>query len=141
MMAPCAPMPCEQASVGLSPDEFIKGKDAGLTETRLSLIKKKGLKNSNVYKKANISKQQFSKIINDPNAKPSKQTAIALSLAPEPDLDETKDLIGRAGYALTNSSAFDLIIRYFIERMQFNVMKSILRCMNLTNLCWDHKDR
>lgn len=72
--------------------------------TLLSLIKKKGLKNSNVYKKANISKQHFSKIINDPNAKPSKQTAIALALALELDLYATRDLIGRAGFALTNSS-------------------------------------
>lgn len=123
MMAPCTPTPCEKASVDLSLDDFIKEKDAGFTETLLSLIKKKGLKNSSVYKKANISKQHFSKLINDPNAKPSKQTAIALALALELDLDETKDLIGRAGFALTNSSTFDLIIRYFIEHKQFNVIE------------------
>ena len=76
-----------------------------------------------IYKKANISKQHFSKIINDPNAKPSKSTAIALALALELDLEGTKDLIGRAGYALTNSSTFDLIIRYFIEHKQFNVIE------------------
>ena len=76
-----------------------------------------------VYKKANISKQHFSKIINDPNAKPSKPTAIALALALELDLEGTRDLIGRAGYALTNSSTFDLIIRYFIEQKQYNVIE------------------
>ena len=116
-------MPCEMASAGLSLEDFIKEKDAGFTETLLSLIKKKGLKNSAVYKKANISKQHFSKILNDPNAKPSKQTAIALALALELDLGVTKDLIRRAGYALTNSSTFDLIIRYFIEHKQFNVIE------------------
>lgn len=121
MMAPCAPAPCAKSSLSL--DDFIKEKDAGFTETLLSLIKKKGVKNSAVYKKANISKQHFSKIINDPNAKPSKQTAIALALALELDLDGTRDLIGRAGYALTNSSTFDLIIRYFIEHKQFNVIE------------------
>ena len=119
--APCAAMPC--VPVPMSLDEFIKAKDAGFTETLLELIQKKGLKNSAVYKKANISKQHFSKIINDPNAKPSKQTAIALALALELDLEGTKDLIGRAGYALTNSSTFDLIIRYFIEHKQFNVIE------------------
>jgi DNA-binding phage protein len=108
-MASCAPMPCEK-SMALSLDEFIKEKDAGFTETLLSLIKKSGKKNSAVYKKANISKQHFSKIINDPNANPTKATAIALALALELDLDATRDLIGRAGYALTNSSTFDLII-------------------------------
>ena len=115
------PIPCAKASLDL--DEFIKEKDAGFTETLLSLIKKSGMKNSAVYKKANISKQHFSKLINDPDAKPSKPTAIALALALELDLDGTKDLIGRAGYALTNSSTFDLIIRYFIEHKQFNVIE------------------
>ena len=121
MMTPCAPMPCGKASLSLG--DFIKEKDAGFTETLLELIKKKGMKNSAVYKKANISKQHFSKLINDPDAKPSKQTAIALALALELDLADTKDLIGRAGYALTNSSTFDLIIRYFIEHRQFNVIE------------------
>ena len=117
----CAPSVCDAASVSL--DEFVKQKDAGFTETLLELIRKSGQKNSTIYKKANISKQHFSKIINDPNAKPSKATAIALALALELDLEETRDLIGRAGYALTNSSTFDLIIRYFIEHKQFNVIE------------------
>lgn len=121
MAAPCASMPCAQAPLSL--DDYIKKKDAGFTETLLTLIKKRGCKNSAIYKKANISKQLFSKIINDPNAKPSKQTAIALALALELDLEATRDLIGRAGYALTNSSTFDLIIRYFIEHKQYNVIE------------------
>ena len=126
MTAPCAPiapkeMPCAKSSLSL--DEFIKEKDAGFTETLLALIKKSGMKNSAVYKKANISKQHFSKLINDPDARPSKPTAIALALALELDLDGTKDLTGRAGYALTNSGTFDLIIRYFIEHKQYNVIE------------------
>ena len=115
----CAPMDAS----ALSLEEFILNKDTGFTETLLSLIQKSGQKNSVIYKKANISKQHFSKIINDPNARPSKPTAIALALALELDLEGTKDLIGRAGYALTNSSTFDLIIRYFIEHQQFNVIE------------------
>ena len=114
-------IPCAKASLSL--DEFIKEKDAGFTETLLDLIKKRGWKNATVYKKANISKQHCSKLINDPEAKPSKPTAIALALALELDLETTRDLIGRAGYALTNSSTFDLIIRYFIEHKQFNVIE------------------
>lgn len=121
MSIPCAPMACERSPLSL--DEFLKAKDTGFTETLLELIQKKGLKNSVVYKKANISKQHFSKLINDPDAKPSKQTAIALALALELDLEATRDLIGRAGYALTNSSTFDLIIRYFIEHQKFNVIE------------------
>lgn len=122
MLAPCVSMPCRKPAA-LSLDEFIKAKDAGFTETLLALIKKSGQKNSAIYKKANISKQHFSKLINDPDANPSKSTAIALALALELDLDATRDLIGRAGYALTNSSTFDLIIQYFIEHKQYNVIE------------------
>ena len=121
-MAPsCASTSCVKESLSL--DDYIKGKDAGFTETLLSLIQARGLKNSTVYKKANISKQHFSKLVNDPNAKPSKPTALALAIALELDIDGTKDLISRAGYALTNSSTFDLIIQYFIEHKQFNVIE------------------
>ena len=114
---------CESAAMPCSLEDFLKAKDAGFTQRLMELIEMRGMKNSAVYKKANISKQHFSKIINDPNARPTKPTAIALALALELDLEGTKDLIGRAGYALTNSSTFDLIIRYFIERRQYNVVE------------------
>ena len=78
MPAPCAPAPTAQSSLSL--DEFISKKEAGFTETLLSLIKESGQKNSAIYKKANITKQHFSKIINDPEYKPTKATAIALAL-------------------------------------------------------------
>jgi O-acetyl-ADP-ribose deacetylase (regulator of RNase III) len=107
----------------MSLEDMLKQKDAGFTETLLKLIDKTGKKDSEIYKKANISKQHFSKIRNNPHYKPTKPTAIALALALELDLPTTKDLIGRAGYALTNSSKFDLIIRYFIENRQYNVVE------------------
>ena len=102
---------------------MLKQKDAGFSETLLKLIDRAGKKDSEVYKKANLSKQHFSKIRNNPGYKPTKQTAIALALALELDLEGTRDLIGRAGYALTNSSTFDLIIRYFIEQGNYNVVE------------------
>jgi hypothetical protein len=107
----------------MSLEDMLKQEDAGFTETLLKLIDQSGKKDSEIYKKANISKQHFSKIRNNPNYKPTKPTAIALALALELDLPTTKDLIGRAGYALTNSSKFDLIIRYFIENRQYNVVE------------------
>lgn len=103
--------------------DFLQQADAGFTQTLLKLIDKTGKKDSEIYKKANLTKQHFSKIRNNPNYKPSKGTAIALALALELDLQQTKDLIGRAGYALTNSSKFDLIVRYFIEQGKYNVME------------------
>ena len=118
--AQCAPMEIPKSA---SLPDFLKQADAGFTETLLKLIDKTGKKDSEIYKKANLSKQHFSKIRNNPNYKPSKQTAIALALALELDLEQTKDLIGRAGYALSNSSKFDLIIRYFIEQKNYNVVE------------------
>lgn len=120
-MEVCESMDMSRPSMSL--EDFLKAKDSGFTQRLRELILEKGLKNSAVYKRANISKQLFSKIINDPDARPTKPTAIALALALELDLEGTRDLIGRAGYALTNSSTFDLIIRYFIERKQYNVVE------------------
>ena len=117
---PCAPMTAPKA---VSLEDMLKQADAGFTETLLKLIDKSGKKDSKIYKKALLTKQHFSKIRNNPNYKPTKPTAIALALALELDLEATKDLIGRAGYALTNSSKFDLIIRYFIEQGNYNVVE------------------
>lgn len=117
--------PCAPAADGgaASLEELLKQADAGFTETLLKLIDQTGKKDSEIYKRANISKQHFSKIRNNPDYHPTKSTAIALALALELDLNATRDLIGRAGYALTNSSKFDLIIRYFIERKNYNVVE------------------
>ena len=104
-------------------EDMLKQADAGFTETLLKRIDQTGKKDSEIYKKALLTKQHFSKIRNNPNYKPTKPTAIALALALELDLEATKDLIGRAGYALTNSSKFDLIIRYFIEQGNYNVVE------------------
>lgn len=120
--APCAARICEAAGT-TDLGAFLKQKDAGFVETLLDLIKKSGHKNSTIYKRANMSKQHFSKLINHPDSTPTKPTAIALALALELDLEKTNDLIGRAGYTLTNSSVFDLIIQYYIENKSYNIVE------------------
>ena len=120
---PCYCMPTPMPSKARSLEEMLKQTDAGFTETLLKLIDDSGKKDSEIYKKALLSKQHFSKIRNNPNYKPTKPTAIALALALELDLEAAKDLIGRAGYALTNSSKFDLIIQYHIEHKIYNVVQ------------------
>lgn len=119
-MPSCAPMASPKAA---ALEDILKQADAGFTETLLALIDKSGKKDSEVYKKANLSKQHFSKIRNNPNYKPSKATALALAIALELDIAQTKDLIGRAGYALTNSSKQDLIVKFFIEQRNFNIVE------------------
>lgn len=101
--------------------ELLAEMDAGFSETLLKLIDKTGKKDSEIYTKANLSRQHFSKIRNNPHYQPTKPTAIALALALELNLEQTRDLIGRAGYALTGSSKFDVIILYFIREKNYNL--------------------
>ena len=116
-LAPCDGLPSPSLS------ELLEQTDAGFSESLLKLIDATGKKDSEIYKKANLSKQHFSKIRNDPGYKPTKATALALALALQLDLEQTRDLIGRAGYALTRASKFDVIIMYFIERRSYDIME------------------
>lgn len=111
------------SAVPLSLADRLKQADAGFTETLLRLIDRSGKKDSEIYKRANLSKQHFSKIRNNPDYRPTKPTAVALAIALELDLEQTKDLLARAGYALSNSSKFDLIILYFIEQGNYNIIE------------------
>ena len=118
----CASVPIPMAAPSkASLADLLAETDAGFSETLLKLIDKTGKKDSEIYTKANLSRQHFSKIRNNPHYQPTKPTAIALALALELDLEQTRDLIGRAGYALTNSSKFDVIIMYFIRERNFNL--------------------
>ena len=114
---PEAPM----ATSGL--DDLLTRLDAGFSETLLKLIDRSGKKDSEIYKRANVDRKLFSKIRNNPDYKPSKSTALAFAIALELDLDETRDLIARAGYALSASSKFDVIIEYFIRRKNYDIFQ------------------
>ena len=103
--------------------DMLQKTDAGFSETLLKLIDRTGKKDAEIYKKANIDRKLFSKIRSNPAYKPSKATALAFAIALELDLNETRDFIGRAGYALTHSSKFDIIVEYFILQKNYNVME------------------
>ena len=103
--------------------ELLRETDAGFSETLLRKIDATGRKDSEIYKKANVDRKLFSKIRNDPGYRPSKTTALAFAVALELDLEETKDLIGRAGYALSHSSKGDIIVEYFILNRNYNLFE------------------
>ena len=115
--------PAPMAPKAMSLEDALKAADIDFSEALLQLIDKSGKKDSEIYKKANISKQHFSKIKNNPHYKPSKATALALAVALELDVDQTRALIGRAGFALTNSSKQELIVKYFIEQKRYNIIE------------------
>ena len=104
-------------------DSLLAHLDAGFSETLLKLIDRSGKKDAEVYKKANADRKLFSKIRNNPDYKPSKPTAVAFAIALELSLPETRDLIARAGYALSPSSKFDVIIEYFIMQRDYDIFK------------------
>ena len=111
------------AMPGKSLEETLKGiyKDS-FGEHLQQLINKKGLKSSEVYAAANMSKQYFSKLLND-KVKPSKEKMLALAVGLRLNMDETVDFLRLAGYAMSPISQTDAVVEYFIRKQEYNVMQ------------------
>ena len=102
-------------------DQLLARKEESFSTRLLRLIDEKGMKDSDVYKRADIDRRLFSKIRGDEGYVPSKKTAISFCLALQLGLEEAEKLLATAGYTLSNSSRFDLIIMYLIEKREFDV--------------------
>jgi O-acetyl-ADP-ribose deacetylase (regulator of RNase III) len=119
-----APLPSEaicKSCSSQSLEEALGQMDESFSEMLLRKIEESGMTDAQCYKKANIDRKLFSKIRSDRFYKPSKPTVLAFALALELPLAQMQEMLGKAGFTLSHSSKFDIIVEYFVERGNYNV--------------------
>jgi hypothetical protein len=104
-------------------DDLVGNLNEPFTETLFRLIDATGKSDAEVYKAANIDRRLFSKIRSNLHYAPSKPTVLALAVALELSLAQTEDLLGRAGFALSHSRKFDVIVEFFISSGKYDIFE------------------
>lgn len=112
---------CDQEAIPAGLLRRLRELDEGFSEMLLRLIDEKGVKDSVCYRRANVDRKLFSKIRNTPGYTPKKSTVAAFCVALELDMDMSRELLSRAGYAFSRSNMFDVIVEYFIIKRQYDV--------------------
>ena len=115
----CAPSMAPPAAGGLK--DYIARSESTFSEHLRDLLIERSGKDSEVYKRAEVSKQLFSKILSNKNYQPTKSTAIQLAIGLQLDLNQTQKLLDKAGFSLTRSSKADLVVEYCIRHQIYSV--------------------
>ena len=103
--------------------EMLDQVDESFGKTVLRKIDEKGMTDVECYKRANIDRRLFNKIKNEPNYRPGKQTALALAIALKLTLAETKELLMKAGFALSHSNKADIVVEYCIQAGLYDIFQ------------------
>jgi len=102
--------------------DSLNKKDVSFSNILFQMIDAKGMNDVDVYKRANIDRRLFAKI-RKKKYKPSKQTALALAIALELSIEDTEFLLAQAGYSLSPTLAFDVIVAHSIRKGRYNINK------------------
>jgi hypothetical protein len=103
-------------------EDFIKNnRKPTFHQILFSFFDKKGVSDASLYKKAGIDRRHFSKIRSNPDYQPKKNTAVALALTLELNKKETDKLLSSAGFSLSDSNTFDLIILFCLEKKIYEI--------------------
>ena len=104
-------------------DELLRRTDESFSDALFRLIDERGITDVQCYRKANVDRKLFSKIRSNPAYRPSKPTVCAFALALELPLPEARKLIEKAGFSLTRSSRFDIIVEFFLKKQFYDILQ------------------